>query len=95
MHGIAEGDSVVLPLKGRSALAIGKVVGGYAHKPNNPEGAKHVRAVQWIATDIVRAGLDPLFLFLLLNKMELSSVQKSAETTQKRRSLFLAGQSKA
>lgn len=44
---IKPGDWVALPLKRRSAIAIGKIVGDYAFNGDNPAGAMHFRPVQW------------------------------------------------
>lgn len=46
-HTISIGDLVTLPLKRRAAIAFGQVTGPYTYQPDNPLGAKHVRAVRW------------------------------------------------
>jgi restriction system protein len=51
---IQVGDLVALPLKTRSAIALGKITGDYQYRPEHGEGAKHVRAVKWIRQDIPR-----------------------------------------
>jgi len=56
-------DLVVLPLKGTDAVAIGKVTGEYEYKPENPEGAKHTRPVEWIHTDMPRTRFDQDLLY--------------------------------
>lgn len=57
---INKGDLVVLPLKTRSMIAIGKIVGDYQYT----EG-RHTRKVQWIKDDIPRDvfGQDILYSF--------------------------------
>jgi restriction system protein len=45
---IKSGDLVVLPLKSRSDIAIGRVTGPYAHRSDLPGGPFHTRPVQWI-----------------------------------------------
>jgi len=55
---IQEGDLVVLPLKPSSVVAIGEVTGAYQYENENPEGAKHVRSVDWKRTDISRTAFD-------------------------------------
>ncbi len=45
---IEVGDLVVLPLKHRSAVAIGQVAGGYTYRPENPADARHTRPVKWL-----------------------------------------------
>lgn len=49
---IQTSDLVVLPLKMRSALAIGRVVGPYQYRPDLPEDAKHTRPVTWLSSDL-------------------------------------------
>jgi restriction system protein len=57
---IEKGDLVVLPLKTRSTIAIGEIVGDYQYL----EG-RHVRKVKWIKEDIPRNafGQDLLYSF--------------------------------
>jgi restriction system protein len=63
--GIQAGDLIVLPLKTRSAIAIGTAKGTYQYKAANPEGARHVRPVTWLKKDIPRTsfGQDILYSF--------------------------------
>src|SRR2546422_118755 len=56
-HTIAVNDLVAMPLKGRSAVAFGDVTGGYALRPENPPGTKHVRPVRW-RTEIARGRIS-------------------------------------
>ncbi len=49
------GDIVALPLKTRSAIALGEVIGDYRYIEGNPAGAKHTRQVKWIREDIPRS----------------------------------------
>ena len=62
---IQEGDLAILPLKTRSAIAVGKVTGSYQWKPANPDGAKHTRPVKWIRTDIPRSDFHQDVLYRL------------------------------
>lgn len=55
---IQVGDLVILPLKSRSALAIGRITGSYRYRPDLPETARHTRSTDWIATDIPRNSVD-------------------------------------
>jgi len=59
------GDLVAVPLKTRSAVAIGKITGPYKYIPDNPEGAKHTRAVEWVRKDIPRTGFGQDLLYSL------------------------------
>ena len=58
-----KGDWVVLPLKTRSAIAIGRVEGDYKYRPKGPEGAYHSRPVKWIRTDVPRTAFDQDLLY--------------------------------
>ena len=57
-HKIKKGAIVALPLKTRSTIALGKIIGDYEYK----EG-RHLRKVEWVREDIPRKdfGLDLLF----------------------------------
>lgn len=63
-HVIKEGDLVVLPLKTRSALAVGRVTGAYQHRPEL-DGAGHTRPVNWIRDDLPRTAIDQDLLYSL------------------------------
>lgn len=55
---IKKDDLVVLPLKSRSAIAIGKMVGPYQYVTDMGDGIRHVRKVEWLRTDIPRTDFD-------------------------------------
>jgi len=55
---IALNDLVVLPLKTRSAVAIGKVIGSYEYRTDLGDGIRHIRRVKWLRTDIPRTAFD-------------------------------------
>ena len=59
------GDLVVLPLKTHAAFAVGQVTGPYQFRSENPKGALHSRAVEWLGTDIPRSAFaqDLLYSF--------------------------------
>lgn len=59
------GDLVVLPLTISSAIAIGKVIGTYEYRENNPAGTKHKIKVEWLKKEIPRYKLDNKLLSLL------------------------------
>ncbi|MDI9430651.1 MAG: restriction endonuclease [Planctomycetota bacterium] len=60
---IEPGDLVVLPLRGRDIVAVGKVLGDYEYVPQNPEWTKHTRPVQWIHVDLPRSRFDQDLLY--------------------------------
>ena len=58
-HEIKDGDTVVLPRKQPKVVAVGKITGDYAYRPDL-EGAHgpHTRPVEWEVADIPRANFD-------------------------------------
>ena len=56
------GDLVVLPLKTRSDIAIGKVTGHYRYRIDLPGGPVHTRPVEWLA-EYPRSAFDKDLLF--------------------------------
>jgi restriction system protein len=62
---IQPGDLIVLPLKRRSAIAIGRATGGYEYRPDNPPGARHVWPVEWLRDDLPRTAFDQDLLYSL------------------------------
>jgi restriction system protein len=59
---IQKGDLVVLPLKRRSAIAIGQVTGEYSYQAQGTDGY-HTRPVKWLKTDIPRTTFDQDLLY--------------------------------
>ena len=74
---IQKGALVVLPLKTRSALAVGKVKGGYEYRAENPEGARHTRPVEWIRKDIPRTSFRQDLLYSLGAFMTVCQIQRN------------------
>lgn len=62
-HRIQKDDLVVLPLKTRSQIAIGRVTGAYRHRPELGEGATHTRPVVWLRTDLPRPSFGQDLLY--------------------------------
>lgn len=62
---IQQNDLVILPLKRRAAIAVGKVTGPYKFNEDFPEDVKHAHAVEWAATDIPRTAFDQDILYSL------------------------------
>lgn len=71
------GDLIALPLKTRSGIAIGRVVGEYEKREDNPEGALHIRPVQWLETSIPRAKFGQDILYSLGAFMTVCQVQRN------------------
>lgn len=57
------GELVILPLKTRSAIAVGTVKGKYKYRPNLPVDARHTREVKWLRDDIPRSAFDQDLLY--------------------------------
>ena len=60
---IQVGDLIVLPLKRRSAIAIGRCTGPYEFHPDSD--VRHTRPVRWIRTDLPRSAFDQDLLYSL------------------------------
>ena len=71
------GDLVALPLKTRSAIALGKVTGPYNYKSDNPEGAKHIRSVEWIREDTPRDEFAQDLLYSLGAYMTVCQIKRN------------------
>lgn len=70
-------DLVVLPLKTRSVIAIGRPTGPYEYCAENPEGARHTRPVEWIRTDIPRTAFDQDILYSLGAFMTVCQIRRN------------------
>ncbi len=77
IHRIQEGDLVVLPLKRRSAIAIGQITGPYQYRPDFPEDARHTRPVNWLQTDIPRSAFDQDILYSLGAFMTVCRIRRN------------------
>jgi restriction system protein len=69
---VKKGDIVVLPLKTRSAIAIGEVTGDY----ENRDG-RHVRNVNWVRTDVPRSDVGQDLLYSLGAFMTVCQIQRN------------------
>ena len=59
LKGIKVGDIIALPLKNRPSIAFGEIIeDSYIYNPNNPQDARHCRAVKWIGEPILRSHLE-------------------------------------
>jgi len=74
---IQMGHLVVLPLKTRNAVAIGKVTGPYQYRPDLPEDARHTRHVDWMRKDIPRSAFDQDILYSLGSLMTVCQIQRN------------------
>jgi restriction system protein len=58
---MAVGDLVVMPLKYKSIVAIGRVAGEYQYRSDAPSELRHVRQVAWLKRNVERAALRGTF----------------------------------
>jgi restriction system protein len=70
-------DIVVLPLKSKPALALGRVTGHYQYRPDYPYGARHTRPVEWIRTDVPRSAVGQDLLYSLGAFMTVCEIQRN------------------
>ena len=71
------GDLVALPLKQRSAIAIGRITGDYEYRKDNPPDARHTRSVQWIQKDIPRSRFEQDILYSLGAFLTVGQIQRN------------------
>jgi len=88
---IEVGDLVALPLKARSAIAIGRVTGPYQYRPDLPGDALHSRPVEWIRNDIPRSAFGQDILRSLLHAAQ-TVCQIRRNKAEARIRAILAGQ---
>ena len=74
---IAIGDLVVLPIKSRSELAVGRVTGDYTHDGAAPIDRRHFRKVEWLRTEIPRARVQQDLLNTLGAFMTVCELSKN------------------
>lgn len=73
---MSEGDLVVLPLRHRSQIAIGRITGPYAYR-GDLGGIFHTRSVEWLRTDVPRTDLKQDLLYMLGAFMTVCQVQRN------------------
>ncbi len=69
---VGDGDLVALPRKRTREVAVGRVTGSYAYRPELVGGAPHVRSVEWQVTNIPRAHFDQDLLNSMGSQLTLS-----------------------
>jgi restriction system protein len=77
LNRIAVGDLVALPLKSRSAVAIGRVTGPYVRLAGTPADASHARPVKWLRTDIPRSEFDQDILYSMGSTLTVFQVSRN------------------
>ena len=76
LHGIEAGDLVALPLKSRSAIALGDITGPYAYRPDLPRDARHTHPVKWVK-ELPRSDFDQDLLYSLGAFMTVCRVKRN------------------
>lgn len=74
---IPVGDKVVLPLKARAAIAIGRVTGSYTYRPDFDPSARHTLPVKWLATDTPRSTFGQDLLYSMGAFMTVCRIQRN------------------
>lgn len=68
---------MVLPLKTRSAIAVGKVVGPYQHRTDLGDEIRHTRPVEWLRKDLPRTAFDQDLLYSLGAFMTVCQIRRN------------------
>lgn len=74
---IKKGDIIVLPLKTRGVIAIGKMAGEYEFRNDLGEIAHHVRPVQWVRKDVPRTAIKQDLLFSFGAAMTVAHITRN------------------
>ena len=74
---IQKDDLVVLPLKRRSAIAIGKMIGPYQYTTEMGDGIRHIRKVEWLRTDLPRTTFEQDILHSLGAFMTVCQIERN------------------
>lgn len=87
---IERDDLVAVPLKTRSAFAIGRVTGPYEYRVDLSPIIHHVRRVEWIQTDLARAAFEQDLLYSFGAIMTVCQIQRNE--AERRVRAILAGE---
>jgi len=77
VHRIAKGDLIVLPLRHKPAIAVGKVTSDYAFNFANEEGFRHYRDVEWLNPEVSRSVFEQDLLYSFGAFMTICQVQRN------------------
>ena len=89
---IKSGDLVVLPVKSRPVIAIGRITDDYQYRTDLPEDARHTRPTKWIRTDIPRSSFDQDLLYSIGAAMTVCQITRN--DAEKRITVMLEGEIK-
>jgi restriction system protein len=71
------GDHVVVPLKTRGQIAIGRINGPYTWAPDSEPDMRHIRSVEWLARDLPRSSFDKDLLFSFGASQTISTASRN------------------
>jgi len=71
------GDLVVMPLKNSPVLAIGRISGEYQYRQDPDPALRHVRPVDWLATDVPRTAVKQDLLYSLGAFLTICEVKRN------------------
>lgn len=86
---IKRGDCIVTPLKHKSAIAIGEIVGDYDFDDSADGVYQHSRAVKWLKKDVPRASFDQDLLYSFGSLLTICQIKRSE--AEKRVRMFAEG----
>ena len=90
VHRIIKGDLVVLPLKHKPAIAVGKVTSDYIFNSDNEERFRHYRDVEWLNSEVPRSLFDQDLLYSFGALMTICQIQRN-DAENRVRALLDAG----
>ncbi len=76
-HAMKDGDLVVVPLKTRGQIAVGRIAGPYQHRDNLGGDMLHVRPVKWIRADYPRTDFDKDLLYSFGSFLGVSTASRN------------------
>lgn len=74
---IEKGDLVVLPLRSRSAVAIGRVKGPYEYRTDLRSNLRHTRRVEWLKKDLPRTVFDQDILYSFGSMLTVCQIRRN------------------
>ena len=90
LFGMEPGDLVVVPRKGKAAMAIGRIEGDYQFNQSAEMPYRHSRAVKWLNLDVPRGAFDQDLLFSFGAIMTICEVSRN-EAEKRIRELVASG----
>ena len=77
VHRMAQGDFVVVPLKHKPAVAVGKVTSDYIFAPDNEDSFRHYRTVDWLNPEVPRSAFEQDLLYSFGAFMTICQIQRN------------------